>query len=560
MKNFLIAILWCITSILPAQVNLVKGEYWFDTDRSVLYPVTMTDAPEMVMFSDIDVDALFNGLHSISVRFMDDNSIWSSPFTRFFVKYMENGSAVNSAIKGYEYWFENDYDKRQYYALSGSEVFSLEENIDMSSLFQGLHIIHIRFLDSRGKWSSVVSRFVVKTAVQNPQPENEINQIEYWFDDRIEDKTVGITHQPDIYFTNQFDVSSLYEGLHSFHFRVKDKRNSYSSVVSRFFVIAALDSSLENRIVSYRYWLSDSVMYTSDLNPVGPDLAFLDSLNFRQFSKGDYIVNLQFKDSRGFWSGTVSDTISKLSYPFADLRFMNREMCLGDTLKGRVLTVDADSVMLDFGDGITDTGTVIRHLYSRDGTYNVFVQLKDTSGNITMSYPAEEAVTVHPLPGLSLMDTVVLIDEETEILDAGSGLVSYIWNGEEGTQTFEVTGDEFGLGEHYVMLKVEDINGCIQSDTIVIRVSTTESSDALSAFKLKVYPNPTVDYISVSWEDPSIQRFNVRFVDMTGKVVTGSKEINPGERIAVGHLSSGPYLMVLYINQRIISVPIVIRN
>jgi len=186
--------------------------------------------------------------------------------------------------------------------------------------------------------------------------------------------------------------------------------------------------------------------------------------------------------------------------------------------------------------------------------------VKDTTQNITMDYPADEAVTVHSLPVIDLADSLKLVDDETSVLDAGTGFVSYLWNDVAGDQTYLVSGETFGVGDHSLVLKVEDLHGCVNSDTIFITVSTTEGTDGLSSVKLMVYPNPAVDFVTVNWDGSNLKNTIVYVVDMTGKVVSGSKEISPGERIAVGHLSSGHYLMVLYINQRIISVPIVIRD
>ncbi|MFB6341791.1 T9SS type A sorting domain-containing protein [Saccharicrinis sp. FJH62] len=636
MKNFLIAILWSITGILAAQVNLVKGEYWFDSNRTNVYPVTFSSVADISINADIDVSSLYDGLHTISIRIVDEKGIWSSPTSRFFIKHSSNNSVETSEISGYEYWFDGDYANRKNEDITGTIEFSLDENIDVSALYDGLHTVHFRFLDrnhswssvasrffikqksssgltpvkidameywfdssedqqtyvdientasfqfeenidvkdlynglhiihirakdTQGMWSSAVSRFFIKRDSLLNTADNKISELEYWFDNQVDAKYVVPLGQSNLRFMDKIDVSDFFIGLHTVHFRFKDAGGVYSSVVSRFFVTQSVSSVSENGIVAYRYWLTDTAVHTGEIENVEADLMFIDSLDLRHYAKGEYIIHMQFRDSRGYWSTTVTDTVTKLSYPFAELQFENTDMCMGDSLTVRVLAVDADSLLLNFGDGETDTGIVVKHLYLNDGVYTVSVQVKDTTEKITMNYTADQTVMVHSLPVINLADSLNLVDDETEVLDAGTGFVSYLWNNVSGDQSYLVSGETFGVGDHSLVLKVEDLNGCVNSDTIFISVSSTVGTDDLSSVKLRVYPNPAVDFITVNWDNSNLKNAIIYLVDMTGKVVSGSKEISPGNRIAVDHLSSGHYLMVLYINQRIISVPIVIRD
>ena len=636
MKNVLITIVLSLTSCLFAQNKLVKGEYWFDSDRANLYPVTLTSASDILINANIDVSSLYDGLHSISVRFTDEDGLWSSPVSKFFNKYTIEGNTGISEITAFESWFDNNYSERYFETISSTTDFIINEKVDVSSLYDGLHTTHIRFLDSHGKWSSVVSRFFVKknnsvvsgsseidgfeywfdnaynqkteVDIENitqlnleekievndlynglhtvsfrakdtqglwssvvsrffvkkdsvaGMGDNKISALEYWFDDSVSQKVTVPFDQKDVNFLDQLDVSDFYEGLHTIHFRFNDESGVYSSVVSHFFVKTSVKQSSENEIVAYRYWVTDSVVHHVDLKNAASNLVLMDSLDLRRYAKGDYIVNLQFMDSYGYWSSAVSDTISKLSYPFAELQFEKPDVCLGDSVMIRAYTVDADSAVLNFGDGQSDTGSVIKHLYRSDGSYSVSVQVIDTSRDITVNYPADEAISVHALPEINLMDSMRLVDDETSVLDAGSGFVKYVWDDVEGDQTFLVSGETLGFGDHPLIIRVTDMNGCINSDTVFITVSTTEGIDGFSAVKFSIYPNPASDYIAVNWNVLNLKNTIVFVVDMTGKVVSGLKEINPGERIAVGHLPSGRYLMVLHINQRIISVPIVIRD
>lgn len=60
--------------------------------------------------------------------------------------------------------------------------------------------------------------------------------------------------------------------------------------------------------------------------------------------------------------------------------------------------------------------------------------------------------------------------------------------------------------------------------------------------KVKVYPNPTADYIYI--DDSNTALFKVELYDVTGKLVV-SQSLNDGSRIDLYHLPAGHYILKL---------------
>lgn len=65
-------------------------------------------------------------------------------------------------VEYYEYWFESDYASKVSGTLASNQYVNYADLIAITGLLNGLHIVHIRFQDETGKWSSVLSQFFLK--------------------------------------------------------------------------------------------------------------------------------------------------------------------------------------------------------------------------------------------------------------------------------------------------------------------------------------------------------------------------------------------------------------
>ena len=157
-------------------------------------------------------------------------------------------TAQTSVTKG-EYWFDQQYDSRQTFTLTGGVW---NQQIDVSHLDAGLHVLSIRVSTDDNRWGSVLSKYFIVPQVDSSE-ENAVTTYRYWIDD--EEAIEGAMEAGGIANIER-DITSLSKGLHRISYQVKDKFNRYSPVNTSFFMVG-LDASATNQIVAYEYWFND---------------------------------------------------------------------------------------------------------------------------------------------------------------------------------------------------------------------------------------------------------------------------------------------------------------
>ena len=102
-----------------------------------------------------------------------------------------------------------------------------------------------------------------------------------------------------------------------------------------------------------------------------------------------------------------------------------------------------------------DPGTII---YQNPGYFSIKLVVTNQAGADSIV----RYITVNPIPDIYLgADTTLQEDDETLLLDAGSGMDSYLWQDGSSGQTFEVTEE----GMYWVTVEQ---NSCFSSDTIIV--------------------------------------------------------------------------------------------
>ena len=154
-------------------------------------------------------------------------------------------------LTGYEYWFDGDLSTIVEKSLSGSKA-DIEISINTQHLSDGLHTLNFRVKQSDGRYSPVTSSVFFKHNVE------EGNQIEYWFDDRYEDRATidlpssALEDLVDMTFDMQ-DNEKFPIGLHQLNIRMATEGKSLNSVYSAW--VLKLASGEPNII---EYWVDDN--------------------------------------------------------------------------------------------------------------------------------------------------------------------------------------------------------------------------------------------------------------------------------------------------------------
>lgn len=103
------------------ESHLEKLYYWLDYDKDNAVETSCADG---VVEMQLDVTALTPGLHTFSYMFSENNGLYSSPVTRFFIVPLDAPEGFG-LISGYEYWF--NHGKRHFVEVTPAETLELTD-------------------------------------------------------------------------------------------------------------------------------------------------------------------------------------------------------------------------------------------------------------------------------------------------------------------------------------------------------------------------------------------------------------------------------------------------
>src|SRR5665648_170344 len=302
-----VLLLWIDTQ---AQTKIKAWEYWFDENHANAKTQTIGPSEEIQINENIDISGLSDyGLHTLHVRFIDENNNWSSATSRFFTYFPGSGTPVMQEIVGFEYWFDSNNDDAVSTVVSNSSYFSLDQSLNVSGLEFGLHTVHFRFKDKNGVWSPVASRFFTYFLGSGTPVIQEIVGFEYWFDSTSDEAvSTAVSNSADFSLDQSLNVSSLEFGLHTVHFRFKDKKGVWSPVASRFFTyFLGSGTPVVQKINQFEYWFDDQIDES-----VSTDVAETENLNISDvldvaaLNYGLHTIHYRFRNDKGSWSSVAS--------------------------------------------------------------------------------------------------------------------------------------------------------------------------------------------------------------------------------------------------------------
>ena len=121
---------------------------------------------------------------------------------------------------GYEYWFDNDRQTLQSGNMSSG---NLQLEVDLGSLSESMHAIHVQVRDADGNLSSPITRYFVKSVSQTAR---------FWFDNDYS----TVQTSTDVSQPLWLDVSHLVDGFHLLHIQTGEDGYSASIPVVRPFI------------------------------------------------------------------------------------------------------------------------------------------------------------------------------------------------------------------------------------------------------------------------------------------------------------------------------------
>lgn len=160
----------------PRQTSLARVEYYWDDNCASRQTVNLGNSG--VFSEDLDVSGFSDGLHKLFVRVQDTDSVWSTPYCRLFYKEGE------ARIIGYEYWFNKGYEERKFEPIEPVAVYDMKNvYVDVTPVWNlsdedseetPENTFHIRFKNSKGQWSELISHVFTKGQLQMDIADYEI--------------------------------------------------------------------------------------------------------------------------------------------------------------------------------------------------------------------------------------------------------------------------------------------------------------------------------------------------------------------------------------------------
>jgi len=222
--------------------NITRYEYWLDNAYAAKVSQAVTPSSTFSFVSGINCGSLSTGAHIFNIRFRQSNGSWSSTLSQMFCKSPPANGGDNS-ITTYEYWMDNAFSARVAQAVTPVSGYSFISGINCSSLSVGVHVFNIRFRQTDGSWSSVLSKMFVKPPPMTISP-GTISRYEYWFNDGYAGRAIVNTPAQQIWTTDDIlAIDTMSYLINTFHSRYRDNYGNWTYVDQQFYSLG-LDISL----------------------------------------------------------------------------------------------------------------------------------------------------------------------------------------------------------------------------------------------------------------------------------------------------------------------------
>jgi len=460
--NKLIPRMWILISMLFtihnfAQKNIVGYEYAFNGGEGLQY-TAIAATPNYHLVSDIDVSALTHNINVFHIRFKDSDGLWSSIISSIFITppVPEN---VNTQIVGYEYAF-NDAEGLQYVPLTiPVKNFNLITDIDVSALTHNINVFHIRFKDSDGKWSAMISRIFIRPP-ETSNIDTNIVGYEYAFNDAEGLQYVPITPSQNFNLITDIDVSALPHNINVFHIRFKGSDGKWSAMISKIFIRPPETSNIDTNIVGYEYAFNDAegLQYA----PITPsqDFNLITDIDVSELPHNINVFHIRFKADDGKWSAMISKIFIRPPEPlvYTDNKIISYDYWFDDDVSNKV-TVNVETPTADLLVSDID----MSHLWA--GEHQIHTQFKDAHNNYSLVMTDITDKQVLPIASFNTNSNSICVGETINFTNNSVDYDAIAWDFDDGNSStdFNTTHTFNTAGTFDVSLTVSESNSGLNS-------------------------------------------------------------------------------------------------
>lgn len=123
-------------------------------------------------------------------------------------------------------------------------------------------------------------------------------------------------------------------------------------------------------------------------------------------------------------------------------------------------------------------------------------------------------VSIGASPSLSISANKTALCKGEKLILSGQGAATYLWNGAANGSTYQVTP---ALGQTTYTMQGTDANGCVNTATILVKVSNCTGIEAFlnQDAQIKIYPNPNAGEFTIQASVP----LQLRLVNELGQII-----------------------------------------
>jgi hypothetical protein len=311
-----------------AQPDVTAIEYFYDTDPGFGggTPVSFIAGPQVTDVSfAADITAVSDGIHTLFVRCMDANSIWSAAYSRPFFKMSASTFPPAPNLSKVEYYFDNDpgYGSGIDVPITPStQIDDFNFSVPLGGITDGFHILYVRTMNENGAWGLSVSRPMYKIPANASAPAPDLDRVEYFID---ADPGPGlgidipVSQGPSVTDHNfVVPLDTVAAGFHSLTIRTRDVNGNWSVTYTRpFYKPAATSYPPAPNVAKVEYFIDADPGYGAGIDipagttPVVSDQAFTVPLD--TVADGFHTLSVRTKDVNGDWGYVYSRPFYKSS-------------------------------------------------------------------------------------------------------------------------------------------------------------------------------------------------------------------------------------------------------
>ena len=229
-----------------------------------------------------------------------------------------SGLPQQTEAKSVRYWFDNDNN-----SVKTTTDLTGPYNMEVSSLAEGIHIMHFQIIDNLEIASIPASMLFLK-----PCKQLTTKKVRYWFDDDN-----NMTTTEDLTGIYKLDVTDLAEGIHVVHYQTLDNQGAVGITVSNMFM--KLSAMTAPKVTAIRYWFDEKDALVKEENVSNMST----SIDASALALGEHILHYQLKLS----DGTLS--------PAASTKFTTTQSLEGDANNDKTVNVvDIVVIQIFIGD------------------------------------------------------------------------------------------------------------------------------------------------------------------------------------------------------------------